>query len=145
MEGKKFDSGKPRISLLSSAAILEVAKVATMGAEKYDDHNWRKGMKWSRLMDAAERHLLDYNNGDRIDKESKLSHLAHVAWNIMALIEYEISKVGEDDLFKGYEKTKENKLSFFIPNGTNLVDAINDGTACVIQSDLITGTEDDYE
>jgi len=104
MEGKKFDEGKTRISLLSSDAILEIAKVATMGASKYDDHNWRKGMKWSRLMDAAERHLLSYNKGDRIDKESKLSHLAHVAWNIMALLEYEINKVGEDDLWKGYDK-----------------------------------------
>jgi len=103
-EGRKNDSGKPRISLLSSDAIIEIAKVATMGAEKYDDNNWRKGMKWSRLMDAAERHLLDYNKGYRIDKESKLSHLAHVAWNIMALLEYEINKVGEDDLWKGYDK-----------------------------------------
>lgn len=103
-EGKKFDEGKPRVSLLSSDAILEVAKVATMGASKYDDHNWRGGMKWSRLLDAAERHLLKYNKGDRIDEESKLSHLAHVAWNLMALLEYEINGVGEDDLFKGYKK-----------------------------------------
>lgn len=104
MQGKKFDQGKPRISLLSSDAIVEVAKVATMGAQKYDDHNWRKGMKWSRLLDAAERHLLKYNKGERVDEESGLSHLAHVAWNLMALIEYEINNVGEDDLFKGYEK-----------------------------------------
>lgn len=103
-EGVKHDSGKPRVSLLSSDAILEIAKVGTMGAEKYQDHNWRKGMKWSRLMDAAERHLLDYNKGERIDPESKLSHLAHVAWNFMALLEYELNNVGEDDLFKGYKK-----------------------------------------
>jgi hypothetical protein len=139
MEGKKFDNGKPRVSLLSSDAIIEVAKVATMGAEKYDDNNWRKGMKWSRLMDAAERHLLSYNKGDRIDKESNLSHLAHVAWNIMALLEYELNKIGNDDLFKGYDKPKENKLSFFIPEGMNLTDAINSGDACVINSDYITG------
>lgn len=54
----KFDSGKPRPSLLSPIALLEVAKVATMGAQKYSDHNWRKGMKWSRLLDAANRHVL---------------------------------------------------------------------------------------
>lgn len=110
MEGKKFDTGKPRISLLSSDAIVEIAKVATMGAQKYDDHNWRKGMKWSRLMDAAERHLLKYNKGERVDEESGLSHLAHVAWNLMALLEYEINNVGEDDLFKGYENAKSEKI-----------------------------------
>ncbi len=97
MSGTKFDEGKPRISLLSSDAILEIAKVATMGAEKYSDHNWRKGFDWSRLMDAAERHLLKYNKGNRIDEESKLSHLAHVAWNIMALLEFEINKIGNDE------------------------------------------------
>jgi hypothetical protein len=107
MEGKKYDSGKARVSLLSSDAIIEVAKVATMGAKKYDDNNWRGGMKWSRLMDAAERHLLAYNKGDRIDEESGLSHLAHVAWNIMALLDYEVNKVGEDDLWKGYKKDDE--------------------------------------
>lgn len=108
MEGKKFDEGKPRVSLLSSDAILEIAKVATMGATKYSDNNWRSGMKWSRIMDAAQRHLLKYNKGERIDEESKLSHLAHVAWNILALLEYEINNVGEDDLFKGYHKN-DNK------------------------------------
>jgi hypothetical protein len=106
MQGKKYDAGKARISLLSSDAIIEVAKVATMGAQKYDDNNWRGGMKWSRLMDAAERHLLTYNKGDRIDEESGLSHLAHVAWNIMALLDYEANKVGEDDLWKGYKKNE---------------------------------------
>jgi hypothetical protein len=103
-KGRKYDTGKPRVSLLSSDAILEIAKVATMGAAKYDDNNWRGGMKWSRLMDAAERHLLDYNKGNRVDPESHLSHLAHVAWNIMALLEYEVNKAGEDDLWKGYKK-----------------------------------------
>jgi len=142
MDGKKFDEGKARISLLSSDAILEVAKVATMGAQKYDDHNWRKGMKWSRLMDAAERHLLAYNKGDRVDKESKLSHLAHVAWNIMALIDYEINKVGEDDLFKGYNK---QTMTYFIPKGTDINTALINETAIGIPSQYIapSGDEDD--
>lgn len=104
MTGKKFDSGKPRVSLLSSDAILEIAKVATMGAEKYSPQNWRGGMKWSRLMDATQRHLLAYNSGNRKDSESGLSHLAHAAWNIMALLEYEANNKGEDDLWTGYQE-----------------------------------------
>lgn len=102
-EGTKYDSGKPRLSLLSSIAITEIAKVATMGAIKYDDHNWRKGMKWSRIMDALMRHLAAYNRGERIDPESGLSHLAHVGWNVLALLEYEASGIGEDDLWRGHE------------------------------------------
>lgn len=124
MEGKKFDDGKPRVGLLSSDAILEIAKVATMGATKYTDHNWRSGMKWSRLMDAAQRHLLQYNKGNRIDDESKISHLAHVAWNIMALLEYEVNKVGEDDLFKGYDK-KNDTMPVSIPKGSMAIGGVH--------------------
>jgi hypothetical protein len=104
MTGKKFDAGKPRASLIVSKALLEVAKVGTFGAEKYGDHNFRKGMKWSRLADAGLRHLFAYLSGERIDSESGLSHLAHVAWNILALLEFELENVGEDDLWKGYQK-----------------------------------------
>lgn len=106
MEGKKFDQGKPRVSLvLMSKALIEVSKVGTMGARKYQDHNWRNGMNWSRLLDASMRHLLEYNNGVRIDPESGLSHLAHASWNLMALLDYEQNGVGNDDLFKGYKST----------------------------------------
>lgn len=108
MTGKKFDEGKPRVSLIiMSKALLEVAKVGTFGAQKYGDHNFRSGMKWSRLVDAALRHLFAYLSGERIDHESGLSHLAHIAWNIMALLEFELNGVGEDDLFKGYTLTKK--------------------------------------
>ncbi len=109
MTGKKFDEGKARVSLIiMSKALLEVARVGTFGAQKYGDHNFRSGMKWSRLVDAALRHLFSYLAGERIDHESGLSHLAHVAWNMLALLEFELNAVGEDDLFKGYLTKKEN-------------------------------------
>lgn len=118
-QGVKYDQGKPRMSLILTQAVVEVAKVGTMGATKYNDQNWRQGMKWSRLLDAALRHLTQYNNGDRIDKESGLSHLSHAAWNVLALLDYELNTVGEDDLFRGYNhKTKQKEttnMSFVYP------------------------------
>lgn len=107
MTGKKYDQGKPRVSLIVSKALLEVAKVGSMGAQKYGDYNYRGGMKWSRLADAALRHFFSYLAGERVDEESGLSHLAHVAWNILALLEYELDGVGEDDLWKGYNKDEQ--------------------------------------
>lgn len=104
MGGVKHDQGKERVSLIMSKAILEVAKVGTFGAGKYGDHNYRKGLKWSRLADAALRHFIKYLAGKRIDEESGLSHLAHVAWNILTMLEFEIEGAGEDDLWKGYKK-----------------------------------------
>lgn len=109
-EGVKFDSGKPRVALIMSKAILEVAKVGTFGAEKYGDHNYRKGLKWSRLADATLRHFLAYLTGQRIDAESGLSHLAHVAWNVLTMLEFEIEGVGEDDLWRGYVKPTPNPV-----------------------------------
>ena len=101
--GVKNDNGKPQVSLLSSIALLELAKVMTYGSGKYEPQNWRKGFKWSRIMDAAMRHLLAYNGGERIDPETGLSHLAHSMANLMMLVEFENSNVGTDDLFKGKE------------------------------------------
>lgn len=111
MSGNKFDQGKPRVSLvMMSRALLEVAKVGTMGAEKYGDHNFRDGMEWSRIVDADLRHLLEFLSGNRIDDESKLTHLAHHAWNALTLLEYELNNVGTDDLFKGYKKDLTEEL-----------------------------------
>ena len=42
IEGKKFDSEKPKMYLLPPKALIEVSKVLTFGAEKYDEENWRK-------------------------------------------------------------------------------------------------------
>lgn len=101
MSGTKHDQGKPRISLLPPLALIEVAKVSTFGAQKYGDHNWLNGLNWSRLADAAGRHKLCYLSGERVDSESGLSHIAHVAWNELALLEYELRGLGKDDLWKG--------------------------------------------
>jgi hypothetical protein len=99
-KGVKFDSGKYRFSLLSTDALVDIAKVGTMGATKYADHNWRKGMKWSRLLDAAHRHMMAWQLGENLDAESQLPHLAHACWNLMALLEYEKRGFGENDLWK---------------------------------------------
>ncbi len=115
----KFDSGKPRPSLLSSISLLEISKVATMGATKYADHNWRKGMKWSRLLDAVKRHLLLWENGEKLDDESKLPHLAHASWGLMALLEYEITSNGENDLYRFGDK---NQSSLFVTRNSDVKD-----------------------
>jgi hypothetical protein len=84
--GHKFDEGKPPLSLLDPYALTEVAKVLAFGAEKYDKHNWRRGISYSRLIDAALRHLMDFNSGEDLDPESKLSHIAHASCCLMFLL-----------------------------------------------------------
>jgi hypothetical protein len=104
MPGIRENSGKPPVSLILSKALLEVAKVAEFGAKKYTPHNYRKGMKWSFFVDAGMRHLIKYCTGEKTDPESGLSHLAHVVWNFLALLEFETEGIESNDLFPGYEK-----------------------------------------
>lgn len=84
--GQKFDQDKPRMDLLDSYAIEELAKVLTFGAKKYAPHNWRKGIKLSRLTAAAQRHLLAIMKGEDFDDETKLQHAAHLMCCAMFLV-----------------------------------------------------------
>lgn len=101
MESKKFDSGKPPISLIPHDYLAAVAEVLAFGAAKYDKHNWRQtGFEWSRLLDAAYRHLGAFNDGEDRDPESGLSHLAHAACAVMFLVYHERQNLGTDDRCK---------------------------------------------
>lgn len=97
------------IDVLSCAAVLlcpiapesamrdQAARVLAFGAEKYGAHNWRKGMRWSRLLGAAMRHLAAFERGEILDPETGLHHLGHFGCCIMFLIVYERDELGEDD------------------------------------------------
>lgn len=88
----KHDEGKLRPTLVSPLLIEAVAKVREYGVHKYKDpENWREVESW-RYKDALYRHWLAYLKGERIDPESGLPHLWHIACNVNFLIEME----GED-------------------------------------------------
>lgn len=94
----KFDKDKIRLELIPFEAVEEIAKVMTFGAKtKYDDHNWRNGFKYSRLLGAALRHIFLWARGQNTDPESGLSHLAHAGCCILFLITHELEELGEDD------------------------------------------------
>jgi hypothetical protein len=96
-EGTKHDKYKPRLDLIPVSAQLEEAEVLAFGAEKYGEHNWRKGMAWSRPYAAALRHLLAWGEGEDLDPESGISHLAHARCNLGFLLEYLKSHPELDD------------------------------------------------
>ena len=100
--GTKYDGDKARMDLLSPIALERTARVLTVGAKKYDDHNWRKGFVWSRLIGAALRHLTAWMAGQDRDPETGLSHLDHLACCVMFLQEHEERKLGNDDRYKCY-------------------------------------------
>lgn len=98
--GLKFDQNKPKVSLIPEEAILGMAKAFTYGAEKYQAHNFRKGILYSRLLDATYRHLLAFSTGEDVDTESLNEHIDH-AMASLAMLKFMTKNVPEmDDRFK---------------------------------------------
>jgi hypothetical protein len=95
----KADNEKPDMSLLSGIAIQKLAAVLTFGKIKYDAHNWRKGLAWSRVISAAMRHMFAYISGEDKDSESGESHIAHAMCCLMFLLEYEETHKDKDDRY----------------------------------------------
>ncbi len=86
-KGFKFDGGKPRMSLLPWDALEQVAWILTYGAEKYEPRSWQ-GVPNAveRYLDAAIRHLGQHADGEVLDPESKMPHLAHAAVNCLFVL-----------------------------------------------------------
>ena len=88
--GAKLDDGKVRLGLVLgafSAALTEVGKVGTYGANKYSDNGWLSVPNGiARYKDAALRHYLADASGEKFDKETGLPHLAHFCWNSLAIL-----------------------------------------------------------
>ena len=94
---RKADVGKLRYDLLPPDAIREVARVYTIGARKYADRNWEKGMEYSRLIGALKRHLNAWEAGEEYDPTDGQHHLASVAWCALGLLAYCLRRIGTDD------------------------------------------------
>ena len=97
-EGTKYDGAKIRMDLLPPEFLIGVSAILTFGAAKYDDHNWRLGIEYSRIYGAAQRHLVAWSMGEEIDPESGLPHLWHAACNLSFLISFE-----EDEKYRSFD------------------------------------------
>lgn len=97
--GAKDNIGKPRWDLLPMRAVGNMAEVLGYGAVKYAPGNWRLGLAWSDMMASAMRHLAAFQDGEEIDPETGLSHLAHAMCQVGFLEESRVSGYGQDDRF----------------------------------------------
>lgn len=91
-KGLKFDTGKPLPGTMVNVfryALMEIGAVIEFGTHKYPDpNNWKLVNNAKiRYQDALMRHLLKHNQGKEIDEETGRPHLAHMAWNALALLE----------------------------------------------------------
>lgn len=101
--GHKDDSEKAPLSLISHIAIEQEARVMDFGRKKYDAWNWSRGIKFSRVLSALLRHAFAYAGGEMYDKETGISHMAHVRCCAAFLLDYEVNHPELNDLRKKEE------------------------------------------
>jgi len=113
----KFDGDKTMYDLIPWDAIEELGKLYTKGAKKYAARNWEKGFRYGRTFAAMSRHaiawFMAYVRGESgVDPETGLSHMVAVAWNALALVTFELRKIGIDDRPGAPDKTANATVPF---------------------------------
>lgn len=95
-KGKKIT----QLGAIDPAALIELGRVAGMGADKYEAFNYLKGYDWSLSFNALMRHALLFWSGEDRDPESGYSHMAHAAWMALALVSFSERGLGNDDRYR---------------------------------------------
>ncbi len=98
--GTKNDNGKPTLSMIPSELLEGTALAFEYGSRKYSRDNFRKGLKVSRTLDAALRHIVAFTNGERLDPESGLNHLYHAAASLGMALNTLANHPDLDDVYK---------------------------------------------
>jgi hypothetical protein len=94
LQGRK----KVPFRFLPRAALIPVAYVMALGADKYGWWNWRKAkLQIGDYLEAVERHLTALYDGEDADPESGESHWAHIAASAMVYLDAELCGMVEDD------------------------------------------------
>jgi len=78
---RDMNVGKGRMDLLPAESVLRLSRWYEIGAEKYGDHNWERGIPLSSYLDSAIRHTFKFMAG--CDDED---HLSAAVWNLMAIM-----------------------------------------------------------
>lgn len=89
-----------QLHALPWAALRPLGQVYAFGAAKYADYNFRRGYPWSLSFDAMLRHLFAFWDGEDLDPESGLPHLAHAMWHCATLLAFIEDHPDYDDRYR---------------------------------------------
>lgn len=109
-ESKRYNQGKPEFSLVPYDALEQAVYVFMFGKIKYGAFNWLKGgeaVTVESCKDSSIRHTVAMQRGDMFDKESGLSHQAHVLCNELMAMKL-MMKRGLDKPITSYSNPSEN-------------------------------------
>lgn len=91
--------------LLPPEALATVARHYGIGAQKYADHNWRRGYEWSKSFAALMRHAWAFWRGEDIDEETGSPHMAAVVFHALTLLTFMDEHRPFDDRYTNLEES----------------------------------------
>ena len=107
-----FRDGKLRWDLLPLDVIEKVVEIYTFGATKYKENSWQNlSNGYQRYKAALFRHITAYEKGEVYDSESGCMHLAHAAWNAIAMLYFGMRAETDSDIEKALEYLKESAMA----------------------------------
>lgn len=97
------NAGKPPLHLLPLDGLVMVSWVLAFGAVKYAPRGWEQAaadgvLSWTDCVRAILSHVSKLLCGQRLDGESGLPHVAHIACNALFLCAMLARRNGWDDL-----------------------------------------------
>lgn len=108
VQGTKLDTGKPNFALFPGHVLADIAAVLSDGADRpeYGPDNWRQGLTLRRLLSAAMRHIMAFNDGQDYDPKSPFAprcHLANAMCMLIFAMEMWKTRPDMDDRFHGID------------------------------------------
>ena len=83
LKSDRFNEGKIKWSLVHFKSMEPMVRVLEHGAKKYSPENWKVGLDEKEILESLSRHLFALMDGEKLDKESGLSHIGHIMCNAM--------------------------------------------------------------
>jgi hypothetical protein len=107
----RYNENKPKWSLVHYKSLEPMVRVLEMGAVKYSPDNWKIGLNRDEILESTMRHLTALMDGELLDKESGMSHMAHIQCNAMFYNYHEannsFTRTEEDEELKQSKKISE--------------------------------------
>lgn len=105
MSSRKNDlkDKKSRLDLIPAETLWNIGHIFRHGAEKYAEYNYRSypGLKYSRMLAAAKRHMIQFEMGENLDESSAYHHLEHAICELIMVLDSQVNGYpGQDDRVK---------------------------------------------
>ena len=110
--GLKLDSHKPKLAdmlFCFQEVLQELCKIYEFGTNKYGEGNWKHvDNGYNRFKNALMRHFL---SGRKYDLETGALESAHVAYNALMVLWFELNEVQNDNTWRIWRDFRTYKQS----------------------------------